>query len=190
MTNKHITPFFLAILTISVLCILPSLPACAADFDLLSVSARARVGEKRVLGKVQPESFREYDAMATIRLPLKDLIPWGLGLDTRLLVSAGVIQGAGKTAVVASVIPALAIASQDGRFVVDIGVGLGLMTRHHYAQQDFGGPLQFALTFGGSVPLYGRFGVGYRFLHYSDSGLYSPSTIGADFHMIELIYHF
>jgi hypothetical protein len=188
--NKYTTPFLLAMLTILVLCTLPSWPTCAADFDLLSVTIRARVGEKRVLGEKQPESFREYDVMATIRLPSKALIASGLGLDTRLLVSAGVIQGAGKTAVVASVIPVLAIAKQDGRFVVDLGAGLALITKQRYAQQNFGGPLQYALTFGFSIPLYGRFGVGYRFLHYSDAGAYGSDTIGADFHMAELIYRF
>jgi hypothetical protein len=43
---------------------------------------------------------------------------------------------------------------------------------------------------GVSVPLYGRVGVGYRFMHYSDGGAYGEHTIGADFHMIELIYRF
>jgi len=27
-------------------------------------------------------------------------------------------------------------------------------------------------------------------MHYSDAGAYGPHTIGADFHMVELIYRF
>ncbi len=190
MVNKFTAPFLLAMLTILGLCTLPPWPTYAADFDLLSVAVRARVGERRVLGERQPESFREYDVMATIRLPSKAIIFSSLGLDTRLLVSGGVIEGAGKAAVVASVIPVLAIANQDGRFVADVGAGLALITKQRYAQQYFGGMLQFALTFGFSVPLYERFGVGYRFLHYSDAGAYGSDTIGTDFHMVELIYRF
>ena len=108
----------------------------------------------------------------------------------RLLASAGVLQGAGKTALVTSLIPVLAIGTQDRRFTVDLGAGFALLSRHRYAQQDFGGPLQSALTLGVGVPLYRRVGVGYRFLHYSDGGAYGEHTIGADFHMIELIYRF
>jgi hypothetical protein len=106
------------------------------------------------------------------------------------LTSVGVLQGAGKTALVASVIPVLALGRQDGRLTVDLGAGLALLSKHRYAQQDYGGPLQFALTFGVGVPLYQRVGLGYRYLHYSDAGAYGPYTIGADFHMIELIYRF
>lgn len=158
----------------------------AADVELLSVGARARVGEKRVLGKEAPESFREYDVAATLRLPWQYYTPSGWGVGLRLMASGGILQGANKTALVVSAIPLLALGSEDGRFTLDVGAGLALISEHRFAQQDFGGPLQGALTFGASVPLYQRVGVGYRFMHYSDWGAYGPSSIGVDFHMIEL----
>ncbi len=165
-------------------------PSRASDFELHSVGVRARVGEKRVLGEQQPESFRQYDIVTTIRLPWEEQFRPGWAVGARLLASVGVLQGADKTALVASLIPVLAIGTQDRRFTLDLGVGLALLSRHRYAQQDYGGPLQAALTLGISVPLYERVGVGYRFLHYSDGGAYGHDTIGADFHMIELIYRF
>jgi len=143
-----------------------------------------------VVGEEQPDSFREYDVVASTRLPWEDYSLSGWGVGTRLLASAGVLQGADKNALVVSAISVLAFGSQDGRFTVDLGAGLALISKHRYAQQDFGGPLQFALTLGVGVPLYRRVGVGYRFIHYSDAGAYGPNTIGADFHMIELIYRF
>lgn len=177
----------LALLAALVMCA----PAAHADgLDLLSVSMRAKISDQRVLGKVQPVSFDEYDVMATLRLPRAYQIASRLGLETRLLASVGIMHGAGKTAVVASAIPALALASRDGRFYADAGAGLAVMSRSRYGQQDFGGPLQFALTAGFGVPLYGHFGIGYRFMHYSDAALYSSSSIGADFHMLELLYRF
>jgi hypothetical protein len=177
-------------ITIFVLCVLAPWPNYAADLELLSVGVRARVGEKNVLGKEQPESFHEYDVVASIQLPWKgqSLSDWGVG--ARLLTSVGVLQGADKTGLVASVIPVIALGRQDGRLTVELGAGLALLSEHRYAQQDYGGHLQFALTFGVSVPLYQRVGLGYRYLHYSDAGAYGPDTIGADFHMIELIYRF
>ena len=173
-----------ALATIIPCSLLPS-GSVAADLELLSIGARARVGEKRVLGKVAPESFREYDVVATLRLPWQHYTASGWGIGTRLMGSAGILEGANKTALVVTAIPLLAFGSEDGRFTLDVGAGLALISEHRFAQQDFGGPLQGALTFGASVPLYQRVGVGYRFMHYSDWGAYGPSSIGVDFHMIE-----
>jgi hypothetical protein len=177
-------------LAVAALCALAPWPSGAADLDLLSVGVRARVGEKRVLGEEAPESFREYDVTASFRLPWESYSPSGWGAGTRLMTGAGVLHGADKTALVVSAIPVLALGSRDGQFTLDLGVGLALLSKYHFAQQDFGGHLQFALTFGIGVPLYQRVGVGYRFLHYSDAGIYGPDTIGVDFHMVELIYRF
>ncbi len=190
MINKGSITYLMAMMTALVVVTSPSRLAFADDFDLLSIGVRAVVGEKRTLGKVAPESFHEYDLMATLQLPLEEFIPPNLGLEMRLLVSVGAIQGAGKTAGVVSVIPVLAIATQDGRFVVDAGLGAGLITERYFGRQDFGGLLQFALTAGCSAPLYGSFAAGYRFLHYSDAGLHGPDTVGTDFHTVELIYRF
>jgi hypothetical protein len=189
-SNRFAAVVWLA-MTIVVLCVIAPWPSRAADLEWLSVGVRAQTGEKRrVLGKEQPESFREYDVVASIQLPWEGQSSSGWGTGARLLASAGVLQGANKTALVASVIPALALGRQDGRFTVELGAGLALLSRHRYAQQDYGGPIQFALTFGVGVPLNRRVGVGYRFMHYSDAGAYGPATIGADFHMIELNYLF
>jgi len=177
-------------LTRFVLCLLAPSFSQAEDLRLISIGVRARVGGERVLGAVQPEAFREYDAVASIRLPWERYYASGWGVGTRLLASAGVLQGGEKTALVVSLIPVLAVATQDGRFVLDFGAGGALLSRHAFEKQDYGGHFQFALTVGVGVPLYGRLGVGYRFLHYSDAGIHGSHTIGADFHMVELIYRF
>ena len=151
---------------------------------------RLRVGDERVLGKEQLESFSEYDVWASIRLPGAAYGASGWGVGSRLLASAGIFQGAGVNALVVSLLPLLAFGTQDGRFSVDLGAGLALLSRSVYGQQDFGGYLQGAMTVGVGIPLYQRFGLGYRFMHYSDAGLYGSDTIGVDFHMIELSYRF
>ena len=177
-------------LTSLLLCVLSPLPSQAEDLRLLSLGVRARVGGERVLGQEQPEAFREYDAVASIRLPWERYYPSGWGVGTRLLASAGVLQGGDNTAFVVSLIPVVAIGSQDGRFVLDLGIGGALLSRHTFEKQEYGGHFQFALTVGVGVPLYERVGIGYRFLHYSDAGIHGPDTIGADFHMIEFVYRF
>lgn len=164
--------------------------AAALELDLLSVGVRTRLGEKRVLGEVAPESFRAHDLFANFRLPWQSYSPRGIGAGTRLMASAGLLEGAGRTALVVSLTPLFALGTEDGRYTIDLGAGLALVSETRFAQQDFGGPLQFSLTAGASVPLYREFGVGYRFMHYSDAGLHGNHTIGVDFHMLELIHRF
>ena len=156
--------------------------------SLVSIGVRARIGGERVLGEEQPEAFREYDVVASIRLPWERYYPSGWGVGTRLLASAGLLQGAEDKAFVFSLIPVLAVGSQDGRFVLDLGVGGAWLSRHTFEKQDYGGHFQFALTAGQCSALW-QFGVGYRFLHYSDAGIHGD-TIGADFHMVEFVYRF
>ena len=177
-------------LTFALTAALTPAPAAAAGMELDSLSLRVRIGEKRVLGREQPESFRALDAMANYRLPWAPLgdagSPWG----ARLLASAGVLRGAGKTALALSLMPALAWQSGGGRLQADIGAGLGFLSQYRYAQQDFGGNIQGALTFGLSLGVYRQYALGYRFVHYSDAGAYGPDTIGADFHMLEISRRF
>ena len=173
-----------------VLCLVGFAAELAAGMELLSAGLRVRVGDNTVIGKRQPETFHEYDAFAIFSLPWQHRYASGWEWSLRLLTSAGIMQGASKTALVASAVPLLAFGSGDRRFSVDAGVGLALLGRHRFALQDYGGPVQAALTVAVSLPLYRRVGVGYRFMHYSDASAYGSHTIGADFHMAELSYRF
>jgi hypothetical protein len=158
--------------------------------SLLSVSMRARFSSSDVLGDSAPERFKEYDVAANFKLPWAWYSQSGWGAGIRMMASAGVLYGSGDTALTVSLIPQVAIGSQDGRFTLDAGAGGALLSRHQFGTQDYGGCFQFALTTGVSVPLFKWLGIGYRFLHYSDAGIYGPHKTGADFHMIELTYRF
>lgn len=141
-----------------VLCLFAPNSSAAEDLRLLSVGMRARVTESTVLGKAQPESFQEYDAVLNMGLPWERYSLSGWGVGTRLMGSAGVLRGAGETALVASLIPMLAFGSQNGRFTLDMGAGGALLSRDRFGTQDYGGPFQFALTLGAGFPLYQRWG--------------------------------
>jgi len=172
------------------LCLLVPWPAFADDLRVLSVGVRARISGTNVLGDVPPEEFWETDAVVSVALPWQRYSESGWGAGTRLMLSAGAFRGAGESALVVSLIPVLALGSQDGRFTLDLGAGGALLSKHEFGTQNFGGPFQFALTLGAGVPLYQRLGLGYRFLHYSDASIYGNHTTGADLHMIELAYRF
>lgn len=169
-------------------------PCKADETRLMSIGLRAGITGASVLGEEQLQTFREYDVIAQIGLPLGWYSESGWGLGTRLLVSAGALNGGGDTGFITSLVPVLSLGSRDGRFSLDFGIGGALLSNHHFGQQDFGGPFQVVGTMGASFPLYGRFGAGYRFQHYSDAGLYGSDkggeSRGADFHMVELTYRF
>lgn len=164
--------------------------AAAADAELLSVAVRSKVSEERVLGKEQPVSFHAHDVAATWRLPWE--VPAWAGWESspRLLASAGVLRGAGHATGVVSALASIALARRGLPLAVELGAGLALLGKHDFPEQDYGGPLQFALTVGLSVPIGRRMGVGYRFMHYSDAGAYGRHSIGADFHMVEVAWRF
>ena len=75
----------------------------AEGSHLLSIGVRARIGGERVLGEEQPEAFHEYDAVASIGFR-GNALPVRLGVGTRLLASAGVLQGRTKQGLVFSLI--------------------------------------------------------------------------------------
>ena len=158
--------------------------------SLHSVSIRAVFSNTDIIGGLAPEDFQEYDVATNFRLPWAWYSQSGWGAGIRLMASAGALYGAGETALVVSLIPLVALGSQDGRFTLDMGAGGALLSRHRFGTQDYGGYFQFALTAGVGVPLFKRLGVGYRYLHYSDAGIYGPHNTGADFHMLELTYRF
>ncbi|WP_192576497.1 acyloxyacyl hydrolase [Halomonas lysinitropha] len=151
---------------------------------------RTRLSEKTLLGEEAPEDFEEYDLSANVALPWEPFSTSGWRVGTRLMASAGVLRGAGENALVVSAIPEVTLGSQNGRFLLDLGAGGALFSRHRFGTQDFGGPFQFALTLGIGGPLYRELGLGYRFLHYSDAGVNGSDTTGADFHMIEVRYRY
>lgn len=169
-------------------CLLAPEPSSAEDIRLLNISLRGRISGATVLGEQQPEEFQEYDLAANFGLPWQRYSASGWGVGTRLMASAGIIHGGGETGLVGSLIPGLALGSQDSRFFLDCGAGFALLSRHQFGGQDFGGSFQFALTVGAGFPVYKQLGLGYRLIHYSDAGVHGGDTVGADFHMIELTY--
>ncbi len=171
-------------------CLLVAEGSSAEVWQLQSLSIRARVSGENTIGKQQPEQFQEYDVAANFPLAWQGSGESSWRWGSRLMASVGIMHGAGENALVVSLIPELTFGSADGRFVLDVGAGAALLSRYRFGEQDYGGPFQFALTVGASIPLYKKLGVGYRYLHYSDAGIHGEHSIGADFHMIEISYRF
>jgi hypothetical protein len=163
----------------------------AKPMALLSVSPRYGLGGNSPLGEEQKENFELYDIAAVVRLP------WGrwrrssdLGLETRLIASIGELRGAGTTSLIATLVPVLAVSNRSGSISIDVGLGPGFFSNHRFGVQDFGGPVQLIGTAGVGFDPLPRFHAGYRFQHFSDAGMYGPTSLGADMHLFELGYRF
>lgn len=160
------------------------------DWSLQNISIRARFAEQTLLGADAPEKFNAYDISSNFKMPytLFGTDNWELG--TSLMVSAGVLEGIDQSSVVVSVVPELMLRSSNDGFTFNVGFGLAAFSRHTLGSQDFGGPFQFAITFGTTFKLSKHTRIGYRFQHYSDARAYGSNTTGADLHMLELYYVF
>ena len=167
-------------------------PSLAGDMALLSIGPRIGFsGGTPLLGKRQTESFRMADVAAVFTLPWS----WPLGgsawsLNTRLTASAGLLEAAGDSGLIMTVVPDLALSGWKGLVTFDAGVGAGFLSDYKFGVQDFGGPVQFVATMGVSVNPFSHAYTGFRVQHFSDAGLYGSSSLGVDLYIVELGYRF
>ncbi len=167
-------------------------PSLAGDMALLSIGPRMGFGEKvPLMGKEQKYYFHLYDIAAVIKLPwswpLGD-IPWSL--ETRLIASAGLLTGANESGLMMTAVPGLALSGWEGLLTFDTGIGAAFFSNHKFGVQDFGGPVQFVATSGIRVSPFSHAYTGFRVQHFSDAGLYGPSSLGVDMYIMELGYRF
>jgi hypothetical protein len=156
----------------------------------LGVGPRYGVGGNSPLGEEQKENFQLFDLAALFKLP------WGFeaarewAVETRLLTSAGQLTAAGESSFMSTIVPCVALTSFGGRVTLDLGLGGGFFTNHTFGVQDFGGPAQIVGTTGIAITLFKDFHAGYRFQHFSDAGIYGPTSLGVDMHIMDVRYRF
>ncbi|MBA5866188.1 MAG: hypothetical protein GDA67_05755 [Nitrospira sp. CR1.3] len=164
----------------------------AGDTTLLSIGPRYGFSRSEpLLGKRQTETFELVDVAATARLPWSWPLgesPWGV--ETRLIGSAGALSAAGSTGLLAIVEPTVALTGWKGLVSIDVGVGLGFLSRDTYGTQDFGGHVQLALTSAIEIRPFSHAFAGFRFQHLSDAGVYGSQSLGIDLYVIEVGYVF
>jgi hypothetical protein len=167
-------------------------PSLAGEMSLLSIGPRLGFGEKiPLMGKEQKYYFHLYDVAAVIKLPWS--WPLGestLGLETRLITSAGLLTAAGESGLMMTVVPELALSGWEGLVTFDAGAGAGFFSNYKFGAQDFGGPVQIVATMGVRVNPFSHAYTGFRVQHFSDAGLYGSSSLGVDMYIVELGYRF
>jgi len=186
--RPHLLHLILTLWFSTVLCT----PSFAEGITLLSIGPRVGFGEKiPLMGKEQKYYFHLYDIAAVIKLPWS----WPLGestwsLDTRLITSAGLLTGANESGLMMTVVPGLGLNGWNGLVTFDAGAGAGFFSNYTFGTQNFGGPVQIVATAGVRVNPFSHPYAGFRVQHFSDAGLYGPSSLGVDMYIIELGYRF
>ena len=167
-------------------------PSLAGDMALLSIGPRIGFSsETPLLGKRETESFRMADVAAVFTLPWS----WPLGgsawsLNTRLTASAGLLEAAGDSGLIMTVVPDLALSGWKGLVTFDAGVGAGFFSDYKFGVQDLGGPVQFLATMGVRANPFSHAYTRLRVQHFSDASLYGSSSLGVDLYIVELGYRF
>lgn len=135
------------------------------------------------------EDFEQYELFATYGLPWS----WGLTdtsfVSARICLSAGALRGRGKTGLIGSAGPTIALSMFNGVIFLDGGVSAALLSEHQFGQENFGGPIQFVSHVGIGFKLGGNLRVGYRFQHMSNASIYNRNP-GLELHVLELGYLF
>lgn len=166
--------------------------ALAEESILISIGPRIGFSTTTpLLGKQQKYYFHLYDVAALFRLPWQ--APLGdrsWKIETRLMTSAGAINGGGGTGLVATLVPDLALSGWNGLLSLDVGVGLGFSPRYKFGVQNFGGPVQIVATAGITLNPVAHAYAGVRAQHFSDAGVYGPNSIGVDMYIVEFGYRF
>ena len=179
----------LLMLATSALPVSPCNAESTAKPPLSLVAIGARYGTNAVTDKAG--ALDRVDVFWSWRSPYAWEFTPGWDIGARLNASAGAIRGQGETGAVGTLVPTLAVGDTDNAFSFEAGVGAALFTKWEYGTvEDFGGPLQFILDLGVNFRVYKRFGLGYRFQHWSDGGIHGEDNRGVEMHMFEFSYRY
>ncbi|MBJ6725317.1 acyloxyacyl hydrolase [Geomesophilobacter sediminis] len=137
--------------------------------------------------------FHRFDIFANYGLPWSLRGERGWGAAMQLNMAAGMVRGGGESGFIGAVGPSVVFDKAGNRGIMfELGGDLDVLSRQVFGRQDFNGNLLFE----GYAALIYRFdngiGIGYRFQHMSNGGIYSNGSgnPGLDLHTVSLSYHF
>ncbi len=187
--RAYTVTLFLLSLAASALPVSPCNAENTAENPLSLVAIGVRYGTNAVTDKAG--AMDRVDVFGSWRTPLAWEFTPGWDVGARLNASVGAIRGQGETGAVGTLVPTLAIGDTGNGFSFEGGVGVALFSKWEYGTvEDFGGPLQFILDLGVNFRVHKRFGLGYRFQHWSDGSIHGNDNRGVEMHMFEFSYRY
>jgi len=174
------------LLPILMLCLVTAGNCLAGNMSLYGLGVRYGTNE----ATDKKTDLLRYDVYGAFNLPWS----WELGshfdLDTRLIASAGMLDGEGDAGFIGTLVPAICFTDRNKRFSLELSAGVAVIPDYRLGDEDFGGTIQFIIDAGFGIRLFKHLGLGYRFQHFSDASLWGPENRGVDMHLFELGYRF
>lgn len=173
-------------------------PLTAAAIGILLVAPQAmaqRRSEPPALGiRIGTSGETRTGRLTAVDVTASVGLPWRLGrpdswlVDTKVEGSLGTLTAAGKTGVVGSAGPTVAIRRGGIPLYVDGGTAAAFTSERQFGRKNLGTYLQFISHISFLVQL-GPVNAGYRLQHMSNASL-SEHNPGVNQHMLELRYTF
>ncbi|NKB82275.1 MAG: hypothetical protein GKS05_10395 [Nitrospirales bacterium] len=160
------------------------------DFSLEVIGFRGGANSNTLgLPPTEKEDFEQFDVFAAMRIPGGWQYDSGWEIRFRLNGSTGILQGGGNEGFIGTVSPGIVFRKPEWRLTIDGGPGLAFLSHENFGRQDLGGPIQIVGQGGVTIDIVSNLGLGWRFHHISDAGMYGTNR-GVDIHLFELSYHF
>ena len=173
-----------ALILVFVLISFASQPLSGSEIVWRSVGARAGMDDNR-----GDEDFNQYEGFTTWQLPWSWQWKSGWALNTYLEVTAGVLRGAGESAMVGSIGPGFYFSGFKDKLDISMGINPTIISKHKFGDENLGGPIAFTSHIGINFYFTRHFNIGYRLQHMSNGVLYEHNP-GVNMHMLEVGYRF
>ncbi|WP_454061780.1 acyloxyacyl hydrolase [Candidatus Nitrospira salsa] len=138
----------------------------------------------------EKENFEQFDIFGSVRFPKQYYYDSGWEIYFRMNGSLGALRGDGELGFIGTVSPGIVFWYPAWNISINGGPGLAYVSREKYGRQDLGGPIQIVGQGGLTYYVTEHIGIGWRFHHISDAGIWGSDNRGVDVNLFELTYKF
>ncbi|GJL55164.1 MAG: hypothetical protein NPIRA02_22960 [Nitrospirales bacterium] len=138
----------------------------------------------------EKENFEHFDIFGAMRFPKQYYYESGWEIYFRMNGSLGALRGDGDLGFIGTISPGIVFWYPDWKMSINGGPGLAYVSREKYGRQDLGGPIQIVGQGGLTYYVTDHVGIGWRFHHISDAGMWGSDNRGVDVNLFELTYKF
>jgi len=138
----------------------------------------------------EKEDFEQFDIFGSVRFPKQYYYDSGWEIYFRMNGSLGALRGDGELGFIGTVSPGIVFWYPAWNISINGGPGLAYVSREKYGRQDLGGPIQIVGQGGLTYYVTDHIGIGWRFHHISDAGMWGSDNRGVDVNLFELTYKF
>ena len=174
------------LLLVLTICLFSSGSCLAESMSWYSLGVRYGTND----GTDKKTDLKRYEVYGVFNLPWSWRLASNIDLDTRLVTSAGLLNGDGDEGFIGTLAPGICFTDRNKRFSFELSGGVALLPDYRLGDEDFGGPLQFIFDVGIGIRLFKHLGLGYRIQHFSDASIFGSDNRGGETQLFEISYRF